>query len=454
MDGGGSYYGYRLIFMFAIIGGNAFLAAAEIGLVSSRPSRLKQRADSGNVGAQAALALLDNPERLLSVIQVGLTLLSLALGSLGEETLHGLVLSLFGPILTKSTEAALSVVSVAIAFVVMTYFHVVFGEVVPKNLAIEKAERVAIIAAPPLLVFSKLVGPFVWILERSSTLISKWIGVHGHQHAEHTPEELKFVVSASHAAGHLTAFEEEALRRTLELQDYSAREVMVPRSQMVTVDADADIDEVLQMMSGSRYSRLPVVEPDNENPIGFVHVKDVLDFWAQRRQSNTRRRPVAPFNVRHILRKAPIVPESRALHLLLDDLRQQHAHLAFIVDEFGSVTGLVSIEDVFEQVFGEIEDEFDLQATLPPDEAPSFEVEGTIPIRDLETQYEIILPAGDEFETLAGYLMFRLGRIPRQGESIEHEGRRFTVAGMDFNRVATVRIDRIEPGPRPEPSKD
>jgi CBS domain containing-hemolysin-like protein len=214
---------------------------------------------------------------------------------------------------------------------------------------------------------------------------------------------------------------------------------------MATIEADADIDEVLQRVSETRYSRLAVVEKGNENPVGFVHVKDVLDVWAQRRQSNLRRRPVEPFSLKRILRKAPIVPESRPLHLLLEDLREQHAHLAFLVDEFGTVSGLVSLEDVFEQVFGEIEDEFDLKAEAAPEESAAFEVDGTIPLRDLETQYGIELPAEGDYETLAGFLMYRLGRIPRQGDMVESGQRRFTVVEMDFNRTARVRVEKAAP---------
>jgi CBS domain containing-hemolysin-like protein len=446
MDGASSgYYGYRIFFMFAIIAANAFLAAAEIALVSVRPSRLKQLAGEGHVGAQAALRMLANPERLLSVTQVGLTLTSLGLGWLGEPALHGMLMALFGPVLTPAAVAAVSVACVVLAFMLMTYMHVVLGEVVPKNLAMDKADRVAMMVAPALLVFYKVVEPFVWVLAKSSTAVSRLIGVHGHQHGAHSPEELKFVVSASHAAGHLTEFEEEAVRRIIELQEYSVREVMVPRGQMVTVEADADIDEVLQLMSESRYSRLPVCEEGEENPMGFVHVKDVLDFWAQRRQSNLRRRAVEPFRLRRIVRKAPIVPESRGIHLLLDDLREQQAHLAFVVDEFGTVTGMVSIEDVFEQIFGEIEDEFDLHALPPPEEPARFEVDGSTPIRDLLLQHEIELPTGDEFETLAGYLLFRLGRIPKAGDSADYLDRRFTVLEMDFNRIARVLIEKLPP---------
>ncbi|HEY3443061.1 MAG TPA: hemolysin family protein [Paludibaculum sp.] len=436
-------YGYRFAFMFLIIAINGFFAAAETALVSVRPSRLRQMADEGQVGAHAAISLLANPERLLSVSQVGLTLASLGLGWLGEETLYGFLHSIFAPIITDATRPMIGIVSLVLAFLLMTFTHVVLGEVVPKNIAMDRADRLAVIVAPILLVFYKIAEPFVWIIERASAAASRALGVHGHQHGAHSPEELKFVVTASQAAGHLTEFEEEAIRHIVDLQDYNVREVMVPRSQLVTVTMGADIDEVLDLMRESRYSRLPVCPAGADNPIGFVHVKDVLDYWARRRQSNLLRRATPSFALNQILRKAPIVPETRALHLVLDDLRENRAHVAFVVDEYGMVSGLVSLEDVFEQVFGEIQDEFDLEAPPPEEESPSFDVEGTIPIRDLAMQFGIEIPSGDEFETLAGYLLFRFGCIPEAGDAVEYGDRRFTVVEMDFNLIARVRIDRI-----------
>lgn len=446
MDAEKLSYGYRFLFMFLIIGINGFFAAAEAALLSVRPSRLKQMAAEGQVGAQAAMSLLANPERLLSVSQVGLTLASLALGWLGEETLDGFLRMMFAPLITEVTKGAIGLVSLILAFLLMTFTHVVLGEVVPKNIAIDKADRMAVIVAPILLVFYKVAEPFVWVIERASSNASRALGIHRHHHGAHSPEELKFVVSASQTAGHLTEFEEASIRNIVDLQEYNVREVMVPRGRLVTVTVGADIDAVLRLMSESRYSRLPVCPPGGDNPIGFVHVKDVLEYWVRRRQSNLLRGAVPLFDLRHILRKAPIVPESRALHLVLDDLRESHAHFAFVVDEYGTVSGLISLEDVFEQIFGEIQDEFDLEVQPPPESAMSFDVEGTIPIRDLAMQFGIEIPSGDEFETLAGYLLFRFGRIPEAGDSVEYEDRLFTVVEMDFNLIAKVRIDRIDSG--------
>lgn len=378
----------------------------------------------------------------------------LALGWVGEGTLYTLLLQTFAPVTTPATQLLFTGISVVFAFTLMTFAHVVVGEVVPKNLAIEKADRLSVLVAPVLLVFYRIAEPFVWVIERSSTWLSKLIGVEGAgSGAGHSAEELKFIVAASQTSGHITNFEKEAISNLIELQYFAVREVMVPRNSLVMVEAEADIDDVLQVMSESGYSRLPVYDGDRENILGIVHVKDVLAFWTERRQSNLRRRPVKPFDLRRVVRKVLVVPETKALHEVLDELRARHAHVAFIVDEFGTITGFISMEDVMEQIFGEIEDEFDpmVQPALASEPEGPLEVEGIIPIRDLQTQYKIALPDDLEVETLAGFLLHRLGRIPAEGDVVEHEGRRYLVTRMDHNRVAQVRIELVE---EPEATPD
>lgn len=441
-----AHYGYRLLLMVLILGVNGFFAAAEAALVSVRPSRLKAMAEEGVKGAHAALSLVGNMERLLSVGQVGLTLASLALGWLGEETLYELLKTTLTPFTPELVRPALGVVSFVTAFVIMTYLHVVLGEVVPKNVAIDKAGRMAVIVAPVLLVFYKVAEPFVWVIERSSAFVSGLLGVEGTQHGGgHSAEELKYIISSSQTAGHLTEFEEGAIHNLIEMKDVAVREVMTPRNSVEMVDVEADIDEVLRQMSESRYSRLPVYEGSRENIIGIVHVKDVLEFWTERRQSNRKRKGVDRFDLRRILRKAPVVPETKPLSQLIDDLRRAQSHVALVVDEFGTIVGLVSMEDAMEQVFGEIEDEFDIRAHAGPrDEEEALSVEGTMSIRDLEAKYGIELPEDSGFETLAGFVMFRLGRIPQVGDVVEEGDRRYVVEEMDFNRVGRVRVERMK----------
>ncbi|MBA3973564.1 MAG: HlyC/CorC family transporter [Candidatus Solibacter sp.] len=438
-------YGYRFLLMFAIVGANAFFAGAEASLISSRVSRLKAMAERGIVGAPAALSLLARPERLLSVVQVGVTLTSLALGWVGEDTLYRLLAEWFRFSPSPIVAMAMDGIAVGLAFLLMTMMHVVLGEVVPKNLAIGQAERFAVLVSPLLLVFFKVAEPFVWVIERSARLVSRAIGVRGDAGGgAHSTEELKFVIAAAESAGHVSEFEKEAASRLLELQEYVAREAMVPRNALTMAPVDADLDEVLEAFRESGYSRLPVYEKSREHILGIVHVKDVLGYWTERRQSNLKRKPVAAFDLRTILRRVPVIPETKPLSQLLDELRERRAHLAFVVDEFGTIAGLITMEDVLEQVFGEIEDEFDPVYQRPSLDAVSVEVEGTIPIRDLDTQYGIELPDDLEFETLAGFLLYELGRIPKQGDLVEHERRRYTVLEMEHNRIAKVRIDRLE----------
>lgn len=439
-------FGYRLFAIIAIIAVNAFFASAETALVSVRPSRLKRLAESKVTGATAALALLANPERLLSVVQVGVTLTSLALGWVGEATFEQAILALFAPVMTPQILPYVKVLSVGLAFLMMTFTHVVFGEVVPKNLAITSSDRLAVLVAPILLVFFRLVEPLVWTIERASIWVSRAIGIRSEAHAAgHSREELQFIVNAGEAAGQIRDFERKAINNLLDLPQYNVREVMVPRNQLVSVPAGAQIDDVLQAMSGSHYSRIPVYQGSPENLIGIVHVKDVLNYWTQRRLSNQRRKQVPQFDLNAIVRKTPVVPESRELHLALDDLRTQAAHVAFVVDEFGTISGMVSTEDLFEQVFGEIEDEFDAVQALPGAREDKFEVEGTTPIRDLDVQFGIEVPSEAAFETLAGFLMYKLGRIPAPGDIVLHGEARFEVLEMDFNRVTRVLVERLQP---------
>lgn len=439
-------YGYRFLLMFAIIGANGFFAGAEAALISSRPSRLKGMAERNVVGAAAALNLLARPERLLAVVQVGVTLTSLALGWVGEDTLYRLLAAWFNFSPAPLVAAAMDAVAVVVAFVLMTYMHVVIGEVVPKNLAIGQAERFAVLVSPALLVFFKAAEPFVWVIEQSARILTRAIGARGdHNAGVHSTEELKFVIAAAHSAGHIQEFEKEAASRLLETQEYAAREVMTPRNALTMVELDAELDEVLNAFRDSGYSRLPVYEKSREYILGIIHVKDVLAYWTERRQSNAKRKPVPPFDLRAILRRVPVVPETKPLNQLFDELQSRRAQVAFVVDEFGTIAGLITMEDILEQIFGEIQDEFDPVYNLPPQDAVSVEVEGTIQICDLDAQYGIELPDDHEFETLAGFILYQLGRIPEAGDEVVHESRRYTVLEMEHNRIAKVRIDRLEP---------
>lgn len=233
-----------------------------------------------------------------------------------------------------------------------------------------------------------------------------------------------------------------ALGHLLDLQSLSVREIMVPRNDIVSVSAEASLDHVLRTLIENQYTRVPVYEHAPEKIVGILHYKDLLPAWQRLRLAARTNTPAPPFQLRPLLRKHLVVPESKPLNQMVDEFRTHHAHMALVVDEFGTIAGLVTMEDVFEQIFGEIEDEHDVRRPKPSLVSPVVEIEGAVSIRDLETQYAIELPTNAGFETLAGFLLFRLGYIPKPGESVEDEGRRFTILEMDHNRIARVRIER------------
>jgi len=436
----------RLILLAAIIALNGFFAAAEVALVSVRRSRLNQLAESGSVAARAALGLLANPGRLLSVTQVGVTLASLGLGWAGEDTVYRMLLKVLHPVITPRSEPWYHAAAFTVAFLIISFFHVVVGEVVPKNLAIEKADRVALLMAPALLVFLRISAPFVYVIERSAATLSRALGLRGgHIAAGHSAEELKFIIESSRLEGHLEPFEEEAIQRILDLRDVYTREIMTPRIDIVSVSIDVTLDELLRLFVEHKYSRLPVYQSKPENIIGVVHYKDLMAAWQERKLAADRRQSARSFRLRRYLHDPLVVPETKPLNQLIDEFRKRHTHLAMVVDEFGTITGLVTFEDVLEEVFGEIGDEHDVLRPLPSATAPVIEIDGGTNILDLSTQYGIDLPGDAGFETLAGFLLFRLGYIPAPGESVTYGNRTFIVQQMDRNRIVRVKIVKTRP---------
>jgi len=439
-----NYSSYRILLVALLIGVNGFFAGAEVALLSVRHSRLRQLAEDGVAGAQTALNLLSNPGRLLSVTQVGVTGASLGLGWAGEDTLYGLLLAWLHPITTPASSHLLHAACLAVSFLVISYLHVVLGEVVPKNLSIATADRLAVLVAPVLLVFYKLSIPFVLVVERSAGAITRALKVTSVFHpGGHSAEELKLVVSASRGLGYLPEAQEEMIHSVLDLATVSVREIMVARNDIVSIEANATLDEVLHTMIEVQHSRLPVYEETPEKYIGILHYKDLLPVWEERRIAIRQGRPSRSFRVARLVRPFLVVPETKPLSQMLEEFRAGRSHMAMVVDEFGTITGMLTVEDVLEQLVGRIEDEHDKKTGHPHTEAGDLELDGATRIRDLESEYGIDIAADAGFETLAGFLLYRLGRIPRAGETLEHEGRRFTVTEMERNRIARVRIEKV-----------
>jgi CBS domain containing-hemolysin-like protein len=436
---------FRLILLVLIVALNGFFAAAEVALVSVRASRLNELAEQGNASARAALGLLANPGRLLSVTQVGVTLASLGLGWAGEDTMYEFLLKIFEPLVRPDQHPGITGwfhgISFALSFLIISLGHTVIGEVVPKNLALEKADRLALLVAQPLLAFRRVAAPMAIIVEKASASVSHALGLKGgHEHGGHSAEELKYIIQSSRDQGHLEGFEEEAIRKLLELKEIGAREIMTPRMDVLSVSVDTGLDELLRLTIQHAFSRLPVYEGSPENIIGVLHYKDLMRAWQERKIAGDRRQPQRPFLLRRYLRRPLVVPETKPLSQLIDEFRRTRTHLAMVVDEFGTITGLVSLEDVLEQVFGEIADEHDERRPTPVAGAPVVDLDGSTNIRDMSAQYGIELPGDAGFETLAGFLLHQLGYIPVVGETVSYGGRTFIVESMERNRISRVKI--------------
>lgn len=451
-----SHPALRIFLLLLILTVNAFFAASEVALLSVRDSRLRQMAEEGIAGARIALQLLANPEKLLSVTQVGVTLASLGLGWAGEDTLYMFALQWLSPLLhyfpTPFQSRVLHGVCFVLAFLVMTYCHVVIGEVLPKNLAIQKADRLAVVVAPALLVFTRIAGPFVLFIERSSAAITRAMGLRGKARGGgHSAEELRVIVSSSRGSGHLPEIQEDMIHRVLDLDELSAREIMVPRNHMVSIPVNATLDEVLSTMREQQHSRLPVYGESPELILGILYLKDMVHLWQERRTALRSGKIPTPFDVRQLMRKHLVVPETKPLIQMLEQFREGKSHMAMVVDEFGTISGLLTVEDVLEQIVGEIEDEFD-EAPVPAElQAADLVIDGATKIRDFETRFGAEIPSEAGFETIAGFLLFKLGHIPKRGEFVEFEGRRFIVEEVERNRITRVRVEKI-PAPPSDPA--
>jgi putative hemolysin len=441
---------FSILLVVLLIAVNGFFAGAEVSLLSVRHSRLRQMAADGQAGAQAALNLLSNPGRLLSVTQVGVTLASMGLGWAGEDTLYQILLSLLRPVTTPATEKVLHAVSLIISFLGISYFHVILGEVVPKNLAIAKADRLAALVAPALLIFYRISLPFVVVVERSAGVLTRALKLKGGAHGGgHSAEELKLIVSSSRGLGYLPEAQEDMIHRVLDLGNVAVREVMVARNDMTSVRSDAPLDEVLRTMIETQHSRLPVYEGSPEKIVGILHYKDLLPVWEERRRSIRSGRSSRAFRLSRLIRPHLVVPETKPLSQMLEEFRRGHSHMAMVVDEFGTIVGMLTLEDLLEAVVGRIEDEHDEKVERRDAEANDVELDGATRIRDLESEFGIEIPTGEGFETLAGFLLFRRGEIPHAGDYVDYGGRRYTVLEMERNRIAKVKIAKTPEQPTP-----
>jgi putative hemolysin len=431
----------RVLIVVLLVAANAFFVASEFALVSVRETRIRRLIDQGNFAARSVLRLHTNMDQLLAAVQLGVTLTSLALGWVGEPA----IAALFERAFVHLPHAAFfaHTVAVIIAFCCITYVHVILGEIVPKQLTLNRADRVALAIAPPMEVFMRAMQPFTALMSRSANLVLKLFHTPAvREGTVHSAEELKMLVSASRNLGFLPPAQELMVRRALELDDVTAREIMTPRQNVFSVPADMSLEQAETRMMEEQHSRVPVYDPNvgPEQVIGLLYSKDVARYMHRRL---TRSGPRIPLTVRHVMRDVMVVPETKIVTDLLQDLKHYRRHLAAVVDEFGTTVGIVTVEDALEQLVGEIEDEFDMPdaPTVSLLAAGAVVLDGAENIRDIEDNMQLVLPKDAGYETLAGFVLDQLGHIPHEGENFEFEGRRYTVLEMQKLRIGKVKVE-------------
>src|SRR5271165_420088 len=446
----------RIAAVVLLVAANAFFVAAEFAMVSIRETRLQQLLAAHRIGARTVQKLHQKLDEFIAAVQFGVTLSSLALGWIGEAAMARVLEPLFHR-LPHSTFYA-HAVSVAAAFLLITYMHVILGEIVPKSVALQRTETVALAVAGPMDVFMTLAAPLLAVMTASSRVVLKAFGAQQvREGGIHSSEELKLIVSASHRTGVLEAPQERVIQRALDLENVFVREVMVPRPDIFSLSGDMPVDEAFQRVADEKHSRVPVYDPQRgpEQIIGVLYAKDLMR-WMQYRLGQTtsgQRQPRASdLKVRHLMREVLVVPETKPLPDLLAEFKQRKRHLAVVVDEFGSTAGVITVEDILQQLVGEIEDEYDeSEPVFAPGDA-SMILDGATNIRDLESEYQIHLPRDEGFETLAGFVLSVLQRIPAPGDNFEYEGRRYTVVDLDNLRVGAVKVETLQPQPSPTPA--
>jgi putative hemolysin len=421
----------RIFAVFALVLGNALFVAAEYALVTARRSRLEERAAAGSRSARTAIGLLDHPVRFIGLIQVGITIFGIALGAVGE------------PAVSRIFDFLPRGVAFVLSFVILTYISVTLGELVPKALALQRAERIAIVFAIPLDLFARLLMPLVWLLQVTANGFLRIFHVKPAPAGmiAFTREDIRHSVAAAEDVGEIQTSEEEMLYKVFDFAEKEAADVMVPRPEVVALSVVMAPEEALRTVLDSPYTRYPVYRESVDDICGILHVRDLVSALHGTGEANG--------GLAALLRPAHVVPETKDLGALLGEFRRTSQHMAIVVDEYGSTMGIVTLEDIVEEIVGDIEDEFDL-----PDESverideTTIRIDGTFTIDDFNEEFGTTLEHED-FHTVGGYVFDRLGRAAEPGDEIRIHGLRLTVLEIEGSRIGRIEIEFL-PAPADE----
>ena len=426
---------WRLGGVLALVFANGFFVAAEFSIVTVRKTRIDQLIAEGHVGARAVRRAVTDPDRYIAATQLGITMASIGLGWIGEPALASLIQPTISFLPTHAAEATAHSVAVVVAFAIITALHIVLGELAPKTIALDRSEATALWVVKPTELFMKLFWPFIRLLNGMGRAVVNMLGLpsKGGHAMVHSEEELKMLVTASQEAGVLEEQEEQMLHRVFGFADLSAGQVMVPRTELAAVAADAPRDALIEQMAHGGHTRLPVYRDDLDNVVGILHVTDLLKAMAS---------GGGPLNAAAMAREALTVPETLRADDVLAEMRRRGVREALVIDEYGGTAGLVTFESLMERIVGDLGTGFGstkpLINVLPDGSA---EIDGLVLVADMNEQFALHIDEAT-YTTVGGYVLGRLGRRPHVGDTIEVEGRRMRVDALDGIRVAKVWLSK------------
>lgn len=415
---------------------NGFFVAAEFALVKVRKTRLEQLSNEGNSNAKKALKLVEETNKMLAAAQLGVTIASIALGWVAESTIVQLIEPIIKAIPYANEMLSAHVIAVPVSFVLVTYFHVLLGEQLPKCFALRHTDSVALLVATPMDMFITLFKPFVWLLMISGDKILSAFHVSSDESLVHSTEELDMLVDASYNEGVLNETEAEMLHNMFKFSDLMAKQVMIPRTDMMCIPSDISYEELTKFTLENQYTRYPVYEENIDKILGFIHVKDLYSLSMNK----------GTFSISKLIRPLMLVPETMTLDNLIIEFKKSHGQMAVVIDEFGGTSGLITLEDVLEEIIGDVQDEFDEEEEVDIKEVGEntyianamMRIDELVDFFDLnEAQFE-----EDDVETIAGLVVKLLGRIAVVGDSVSFNGLTFTVVDVDGARVTKLKIFR------------
>ncbi len=414
---------------------NAFFVAAEFALVGVRKTRILQLSNEGNFDAKLALDAVKNIDRYIAAVQLGITISSLGIGWVGESTIARLIHPLFGFLPDSFESFTTHTVAITIAFALITVLHVVIGELMPKSIALQFPEGTTLFVAKPMYVVTRLFAPMIFLLNGLGNILLRMCRIEpasGH-HMVHSTEELNMLIDASYKGGVLNEKETEMLQNVFKFSDLTAEQIMIPRPDMVCIPLDISQENLSKIIIENQYTRYPVYGCDLDHIVGFLHIKDIYPIIAEHKK----------IELSSILREAFFIPETMTIDNLAVEFQKRRFQMAIVVDEFGGTSGLVTLEDVLEEIFGEVQDEFDEEEKDVKQTGDNvYEICGKMRTDEFNEYFNVSLDDDEDVKTIGGYFVKKLGRIAAENDEVSDEFFTYRVVKTDSTRVLKLRIER------------